>query len=397
MSGRLVRRLVDDLGLDEDAARWTVETWAGALGRIYPSSGVPPPPPPPAPPVTERSAKREQEAPRPRDQQETRSPGRWRLWVLLTAGSLVVSLLAALLAVGVLGVLWLSGLFHGPASSGPQGNSSNPQGDLSGPQGNSFTNSIGMKFVRIEPGTFRMGSLDSEVANDSERPQHEVEITKPYYLGKYPVTRAQFAAFGKDAGYQTGAEEAGDKETWRKPGDFAWQADYVQTDDDPVVEVSRNDAMKFCEWLSKKEGRTYELPTEAEWEYACRAGTTTAYSFGDDAAKLGDYAWYSDNSGDHTHPVGEKKPNPWGLYDMHGNVWQWCADGFGPYQEGHIKDPKGKTSNNIDVFNIGVFRGGSWFTASEYCRSARRGTNLTGVRSDDIGFRVVLRPPPRTP
>ena len=100
---------------------------------------------------------------------------------------------------------------------------------------------------------------------------------------------------------------------------------YNQTDNDPVVEVTWNDAVRFCPWLSRKEGKTYELPTEAEWEYACRAGTKTAYSFGDDLMRLDDYAWYDGNSGGHTHPVGQKKPNSWGLYDMAGNVWQWCA------------------------------------------------------------------------
>ncbi len=388
ISGRLVRRLVDNLGLAEDAARWTVETWAGALGRINPSSAVPP-----SPPVTARSAKRQQEAPRPRDLEETRSPGRWRLWVLLMAGSLVVSLLAALLAVGVLGVLWLSGLFHATASSGPQGNLSSPQGDLSGPQGKSFTNSIGMEFTSIQPGTFRMGSPDSDKdASSDEKPQHEVEITKGYYLGTYPVTRGQFAAFVKDAGYQTEAEKAGDKETWRDQ-DFSG---YSQSDIDPVVCVSWNDAKTFCEWLSKKDGRTYKLPTEAEWEYACRAGTQTVYSFGDDDAKLGDYAWYDLNSDFHTHPVGGKKPNPWGLYDMQGSVQQWCADYYGVdyYAKRFIKDPQ-NTNSGPGV----VVRGGSWGSVIPWVesRSAYREDLPLTFRQSTIGFRVVLRPVARTP
>ena len=151
--------------------------------------------------------------------------------------------------------------------------------------------------------------------------------------------------------------------------------------------VSWNDAVRFCQWLSKKEDRTYELPTEAEWEYACRAGTTTAFSFGDDPKALGDYAWYDGNSGSHTHPVGEKKPNPWGLYDMHGNVWQWCADRYGPYQEGSIKDPKG-----ADVGESRVFRGGSWGSQLRLCRSADRDGGNPDHRYGDGGFRIVLRP-----
>ncbi len=146
-------------------------------------------------------------------------------------------------------------------------------------------------------------------------------------------------------------------------------ASYNQTDDDPVVEVTWNDAGKFCEWLSKKEGKPCELPTEAEWEYACRAGTTTAFSFGDDPKALGDYAWYANNSGNHTHPVGVKAPNPWGLYDMHGDVWQWCADNYDKdyYAKSPIKDPKDTNSGQSRVL-----RGGSW--------AANRGLPLGGSR-----------------
>jgi formylglycine-generating enzyme required for sulfatase activity len=141
----------------------------------------------------------------------------------------------------------------------------------------------------------------------------------------------------------------------------------------------------------KPAGMEYGLPTEAEWEYACRAGTTTSYSFGDDSKDLGDYAWFSDNSVG-THPVGKKKPNPWGLYDMHGDVWQWCADGYDKYQEGSIKDPKGKESADTRVV-----RGGSWRVNDLYCRSARRFGFDPGGRDIFYGFRVALRPGVRTP
>ena len=216
-----------------------------------------------------------------------------------------------------------------------------------------------------------------------------MEITQPFYMGAYPVTRGQFAAFVKDAGYQTEAEKAGQKATWRNPG---FLNNYDQTDDDPVVYVSRNDAVKFCEWLAKKEGHTYELPTEAEWEYACRAGTTTTYSVCDDPNALGDYAWFDGNSGGHTHPVGGKKPNPWGLYDMHGNVWQFCGDAGGKYENVSIKDPKYR-----DNEEKGIIRGGSWLKDAKNCRSALRLHVASGFRSNDVGFRVVSRLPAKIP
>ena len=251
-----------------------------------------------------------------------------------------------------------------------------------------ITNSIDMKLKLIKPGKFLMGSPKGEDGRfDIEGPQHEVEITKPFYLGVYPVTRRQFAQFVKYDGYKTEAEKANSDYTWSDPPFTSFN----QTDNDPVVDVSWNDATAFCAWLSKKEWKTYELPTEAEWEYACRAGTTTAFSFAD-PKDIGDYAWYSGNSGSHTHPVGEKKANPWGLYDMHGNVWQWCDDGYGKYQEGPVKDPIGR-----DIGHSHVMRGGSWTGAPRLCRSDHRNVCGPGGSGGDIGFRVVLRPPARTP
>jgi len=190
--------------------------------------------------------------------------------------------------------------------------------------------------------------------------------------------------------------------TWRNPG-------FTQGDDHPVVEVSWNDATAFCAWLSKKEGKTYELPTEAEWEYACRAGTTTRFWCGDTDASLkgnaniadaslkekypsASWAVAWDDGYASTSPVGRFKANPWGLYDMGGNVWQWCADDYDKYQEGTIKDPNGKESANIRVL-----RGGSWCAGPRDCRSASRGGDYPANRNDLNGFRVVLRPPARTP
>ena len=204
------------------------------------------------------------------------------------------------------------------------------------------TNSIGMKLVLIPAGEFTMGSSDG---TSDERPPHKVRIAKPFYLGQYEVTVGHFRQFANESGY-TGA------------GDSWKTAFRSQTDDHPVVKVSWDDAKAFCDWLSKKEGKEYRLPTEAEWEYACCAGTQTKWSFGDNQSELGDYGWFSGNSASQTHPVGQKKPNAWGLYDMHGNVWEWCADWLGAYYyaSSPADDPKGPSSGTNRVL-----RGGSWY------------------------------------
>jgi formylglycine-generating enzyme required for sulfatase activity len=258
------------------------------------------------------------------------------------------------------------------------------------PEGGELTNTLGMKLVRIEPGTFRMGSPESDKkAFDYEKAQHEVEITRPFYMAVYPVTVGQFRQFVQEKGYTTEAEKAGDKLTWKEPG---WE----QTDRHPVVEVSWNDAVVFCKWLSEKEGKTYELPTEAEWEYACRAGTTTRYFFGDDASRLGEYAWYTDNSDGRAHEVGTKQSNDWGLYDMHGNVWQWCADGPREYPEEAGKSPLKNPKGPLDRASRAL-RGGSWHDLRHVCGAACRFGGEPDLHTLDGGLRVVLRPPPRTP
>jgi formylglycine-generating enzyme required for sulfatase activity len=284
-----------------------------------------------------------------------------------------------------------------------------------------ITNSIDMKLIKA--GKFLMGSpKDEEGRNDNEGPQHEVEITKAFYMGVCPVTKGQFAAFVKDDGNQTDAQKDGKggyglnlaTAKWEQKAAYTWRnPGFQQGDDHPVVEVSWNDAAAFCAWLSKKEGKVYELPTEAEWEYACRAGTTTRFWCGDsdaslqgkvniadaslkgkvdsEAAKnLALVSW--DDGYAFTSPVGHFKANPWGLYDMGGNVWQWCADGHDKYQEGSIKDPKGK-----DSANGRVLRGGSWYYEPRLCRSAFRHVYDPAHRAGHIGFRVVLRVPARTP
>jgi len=154
----------------------------------------------------------------------------------------------------------------------------------------------------------------------------------------------------------------------------------------PVEQVSWNEAAEFCRKLSEQEGVEYRLPTEAEWEYACRAGTSTAYSFGNDASGLGEYSWYSDNSDNTTHAVGQKLPNPWGLYDMHGNVWEWCHDWHGGYKtEQVLIDPKGAASGGWPVL-----RGGAFNNQPKYVRSANRShTPTVRVIGTFIGFRLA--------
>ena len=235
-----------------------------------------------------------------------------------------------------------------------------------------ITNSIGMKLVLIPKGTFMMGSPESEEGRQKDETQHEVTISKDYYLGVTEVTQGQYEkVMGTNPSYFQGNKIKG------------------SSSNHPVEQVSWEDAVDFCKKLSdlpeeKKAGRIYHLPTEAQWEYACRAGSKTAYSFGEGSKSLGDYAWFDQNSNRQTHPVGEKKANAWGLYDMHGNVWEWCSDWYGQYPKGAVSDPVGtRESSNR------VFRGGSWYDHFEYCRSARRLGYFPSGR-DDFGLRVAL-------
>ena len=228
-----------------------------------------------------------------------------------------------------------------------------------------FTNSIGMEFVLIPAGKFWMGSADDDRAADSdEKPRHEVTISQAFHLGKYPVTQAQWQAV-----------------MGTNPSEF-------EGPDRPVENVSWKDAQTFIAKLNALEGHgRYRLPTEAEWEYACRAGSETAYSFGDDAGELGNYAWYSGNSGRKTHPVGQKQPNAWGLYDMHGNVEEWVQDWKGKYSSGAAVDPQGPEAGERRVL-----RGGSWNYGAEGCRSAHRIRFRSDYRADYYGFRLALTP-----
>jgi len=197
-------------------------------------------------------------------------------------------------------------------------------------------NGVTMKLVLIRPGKFMMGSPDSEQGrNANEGPQHGVVITKPFYMGVTEVTQAQYEAV-----------------MGTNPSAFKGPAN-------PVDSVKWYETVHFCRKLSEKTGKTVRLPTEAEWEYACRAGTKTRYSFGDSDRTLGDYAWYKGNSEDKPHPAGRKKPNAWGLYDMHGNVAEWCADWYGPYSSEASTDPQAVGDPRVSEGRR-VVRGGAY-------------------------------------
>jgi len=256
-----------------------------------------------------------------------------------------------------------------------------------------ITNSIGMKLVLIPKGTFTMGSPESEqvgeLSRELDESQHEVTISQDYYLGVYEVTQAQY----KKVMGENPSEFQSNKLAMLHPqtGQLAKEID---SSNHPVEMVSWQDAVKFCQRLSelpeeKQAGRVYRLPTEAEWEYACRAGSKTAFSFGVGVKSLSDHAWYRENSNLQTHPVGEKKPNAWGLHDMHGNVGEWCSDWYGEYPIGLATDPVGPVEGSYRVH-----RGGSWFfPEAARCRSACRfGLIQPSQHIDDTGFRIALSP-----
>jgi len=291
---------------------------------------------------------------------------------------------------------------------------------------------VTLKLVQVPAGKFTMGSPEAEkkaavkeavAAGNSEKDatdvfkdevQHEVTISKPFYMGITHVTVDQFAAFVKDSGYKTDAEKAGwsvgfeikdGKIDWKKVDGCSWRnPSFDQKGDHPMVQVSWNDAKAFCDWLSKKSGKTVTLPTEAQWEYACRAGTKTAYPWGDnpDDGKgwancsdqslkkkipnqtgLAFFSW--DDGFVFTAPVGSFKANAFGLYDMNGNAWQWCQDRYGDYEKGAATDPTG-----ADTGGLRVLRGGSWYCDPGICRSARRGWYGPGGRYVIFGFRVAV-------
>jgi formylglycine-generating enzyme required for sulfatase activity len=277
-------------------------------------------------------------------------------WMILIAAGLAVGMLA------------LADVVAYSQASGPPAESK------------TITNSIGMKLVLIPAGEFLMGSDkgDDPDAFDDEQPRHRVRITRPFYLGLTEVTQGQYRAV-----------------TGQNPSNFKGSNDL------PVEQVSWNDAIAFCNKLSELEGlrpyyqfgagaesdgEGYRLPTEAEWEYACRAGNPARYSFGADPAGLGDYAWFDGNSGKQTHPVGQKRPNAFGLFDMHGNVYEWCWDGYDAkyYEQSPTDDPRGPSGPSGRVI-----RGGSWGYYPRLARSADRNGFAPGLRNILLGFRLA--------
>ena len=272
-----------------------------------------------------------------------------------------------------------------PVNGEPPINQVNFLPDVPGNQPKVLTNSIDMKLVLIPKGTFMMGSPPDEKGSQEDERRHEVTISRDYHLGMHEVTQAQYKKImGKNPShFQGDAVAERHPETNRVVKE-------VDSANHPVERVSWEDAVEFCQRLSalpeeKKAGRVYRLPTEAEWEYACRAGSQTAYSFGSDEKSLVNFGWYDSNSKRMTHAVGLKKANAWGLYDMHGNVWEWCADWYGEFPKGSATDPRGPEAGSDRVS-----RGGCWLFDAVFCRSALRRRIVPSFRYFILGFRVAL-------
>ncbi len=233
--------------------------------------------------------------------------------------------------------------------------------------GEILMSSLGMKLAWIPPGSFLMGSPASEAKRNDDETQHRVTLTKGFCMGIHPVTQGQWRAV------------------------MGYNPSHFKGDDRPVEMVSWEDCQEFCKKLGAKEGKAYRLPTEAEWEYACRAGTTTPFSFGetittDQVNYDGNYPYGKGKKGEYrqqTTLVGSFPANAWGLHDMHGNVAEWCQDWYGPYPDKDIKDPQSVNSGKARVL-----RGGSWSYDARYCRSARRYRDAPGYRRQILGVRV---------
>ena len=241
-----------------------------------------------------------------------------------------------------------------------------------------LSGTVNLDMIWIKPGTFMMGSPEDELCRDGDETQHQVTLTKGYWLGKYEVTQAQYEAV------------------------MGTNPSYFKGDDLPVEKLSWYDAKDFCTKLTAKEkaagrlpeGYEYTLPTEAQWEYACRAGTTTALNSGknlsnkEECPEMDEVGWYAYNSGEKTHPVGQKLPNAWGLYDMHGNVEEWCLDGYKEsYPSSPVVDPVGPATARYRVMRSGD---SSWYGIAASCRSAYRNCDTPDDIAWYIGFRVAL-------
>ena len=234
-----------------------------------------------------------------------------------------------------------------------------------------ITNSIGMKLQLIPAGNFTMGSPDSEKGYTEREQQHPVRITKAFFLGKYEVTQGEWQAVI-------------DSKPWKG------RDNVKEGDDYPATYVSWEDAVNFCKRLSRKEGIGYRLPTEAEWEYACRGHSATRFHFGDDEGKLGEHAWYDKNAAAagerYAHRVGLKRANSFGLHDLHGNVSEWCNDWFDAkyYSKSPADNPQGSVAGLYRVL-----RSGCWFNGSVECRSAMRHWSSPSSRDKNLGFRLA--------
>jgi len=223
-----------------------------------------------------------------------------------------------------------------------------------------------LKFCWCPAGTFMMGSPESEPDRYAEETLHQVTLSKGFWIAKNQTTQGQW-----------------EKVMGRNPSYFKEVGS-----DAPVERVRWNEATAFCARLNKLAppgiGWRYSLPTEAQWEYACRAGSTTRFGFGDDDADLAEYSWLDANSDNKPHPVGLKKPNAWGIHDMHGNVWEWCEDTYSDYPNAPVTDPMGAASGTYRVY-----RGGSWFNKPELARSANRNWDIGAIRYFFVGFRLA--------
>lgn len=267
---------------------------------------------------------------------------------------------------------------------------------------------VTFEMAPIPGGTFTMGSPPSEAGrSDDEGPQHQVTVG-PFWMGKTEVRWDEYDLFAFPRSLAPGPRSPSGADAVTRPTPpYADETFGFTREGNPVISITHHAAMEYCAWLSAKTGKTYRLPTEAEWEYACRAGTTTKYSFGDDPARLGEYAWYLDNADAKPHPVGKKKPNPWGLHDVHGNVAEWCLDRYGKSFYSQFKE---KLPALFPVLLPGeeeyphVVRGGSWDDPAPRLRSvARRASHKEWNKRDPqdpqsiwwlteaitVGFRVV--------
>ncbi len=248
-------------------------------------------------------------------------------------------------------------------------------------------------FVSLRGGTFTMGSPENEVSRQSDEvPQHQVRLNA-FYMRKYEVTVGEFRTFVEESGYRTEAEKANESMTWRHG--VLGSVRPASEDNHPVVYVSWNDAVEYCKWLSFKTGKTFRLPTEAEWEYACRGGSPTPFNTGynlttSQANYDGNYPYNNNQKGQYkanTVPVNSFAPNAWGLYNMHGNVWEWCSDWYGAYGSSAVTNPTGPATGSYRVL-----RGGSWLSNAGDCRSAYRDWGTPDYRFSNVGFRLVFVP-----